>query len=350
MVSVKDVARHAHVSTATVSRVLNNSGYVSPALRERVHDAVRELGYEANPFARGLKIARSHTIGLIISTIENPFFASVVRGVESVVYPAGYSLVLCNTDSDPGRERSYLHLLRQKRVDGLIISTSGGADDDIAALVKRGVPVVLLNRRLRADLPQVDGVVSDSREGARQAVAHLISLGHRRVAIVAGPSDHLQGSERLAGYQQALSEAGLPVDEAIIRSVAFTADAAYQATCDLLAKKAAFTALFVSNNLQALGAMRALREHGVKVPDEVAFVAFDEVDWAPYIDPPLTVVAQQAHQIGVTAARRLLGRLSGKVRGAAKELVLPTKLIVRASSGVSRGPSSPQGLGSAGGP
>ena len=333
MPSVKDVARRAGVSTATVSRVINGSSYVSTELKERVEAAIRELGYEANPFAIGLKIDKSHTIGLIISTIENPFFAAIVRGVESKVYPAGYSLILCNTDSDPHLERMYLKLLRQKRVDGLIISTSGGADVEIATLAERGVPVALLNRRLRAGQQLVDAVLSDSVGGARCAVAHLIALGHRRIGIVAGPSGHLQGEQRLAGYKQALAEAGLPVVPELICEAPFTAEGGYAGTLQLLAEGVGATALFISNNFMMLGAMRAIRECGRRVPADLAVVSFDDIDWAPYVDPPLTVVAQPAYQIGVTAAQRVLGRLSGRIAGKAREIVLPTELIVRASCG-----------------
>ena len=333
MKSVKDVAKRAGVSTATVSRVINQSGYVSPELYQRVTQAIKELGYEANPFARGLKVDKSNTIGLIISTIENPFFATVVRGVESKVYNAGYSLILCNTDNKPELERMYIQLLRQKRVDGLIISASGGADEEIAALAEREMPIVLLNRRLREHRPCVDSVLSNSREGTRQAVAHLIDFGHQRIGIVSGPKDHLQGAERLVGYQQALTDAGLPVQPELIVEAPFTAEGGYSGTMALLERQPAPTALFVSNNLMTFGALQAVRELEYQIPDDLALVAFDDIEWAPFMAPPLSAVAQPAYDIGLTAAQRILDRLLGQLRGSSEESVLSTTLVIRESSG-----------------
>ena len=337
MASQRDVAKLAGVSSATVSRVLNNSGYVSPELRERVENAISELGYEANPFARGLRVDKSNAVGLVISTIENPFFATVVRGVESEVYTHGYSLLLCNTDSDSERERMYLGLLRQKRVDGLIISTSGGVEDEIMSIVARDVPVVLLNRRLQSvsqgSKLGVDMVMTDSIGGARTAVRHLIDLGHSRIGIVAGPSDHLQAIERLSGYREALSEAGIGYRPDLVYVTSFTEAGGYQGAKGLLSKCKDMTALFVSNNLMALGAIKAIRESGLTMPEDLALVSFDDVDWGPYIDPPLSVVAQSAYEMGVVAVKLLLERLVHQFSGPAREVVLETKFIIRSSCG-----------------
>ncbi len=332
MATLKDVARKAGVSVATASRVLGGYGYASDQARARVLRAARQLDYTPNALARGMVQKRTHAIGVIVSDNANPFFAAVVRGIEDVVRRHGYAVVLCNTDEDPSKEDLYLRILREKQVDGLLLAPSGRASSRLRRWLRNGIPLVLVDRRLEGI--RADTALVDNLEGARTAVSHLIALGHRRVGIISGPARVFTGQQRLAGYLEALKAAGLRADPGLVREGDFKQASGYGLAREFLEMKHRPTALFVANNLMTIGAMLALKEAGVRIPQEMAIVGFDDMDWASILTPTLTAVAQPAYTLGTNAAQLLMQRLENPSRPV-QEIVLKTHLVVRESCGAS---------------
>jgi LacI family transcriptional regulator, galactose operon repressor len=330
--TIKDVAAHAGVSVATVSAVINSNKYVSPDLSHRVQESITALGYERNSLARGLKKHTSQTIGLIISDITNPFFTSIVRGVEDVANARGYSLILGNTDENLQKEMSYMRLLESKRVDGLIVAATLGNHEYLRSWPAHWLPVVSIDR-LPEDV-SIDAVLVDNVAGARQAIEHLIALGHERIGIVTGLSGIITTEERLTGYQQALETHGIPLDPALIAEGNSRIDGGERGALQLLTQEASRpTALFVTNGLMVIGALQALNRVGLRCPQDMALVSFDDFEWAAVMHPRLTTVRQPTYEIGQKAAQLLFERL--EKRDAAPQVVrLESRLIIRESSGV----------------
>lgn len=330
-VTIRDVAAHAGVSRATVSRVLNNNPAVDPALRERVVEAVRALGYQPNRTARRLRAQTSSVIGLIISDIQNPYFISIIRGVEDVAYAHQMSVILCNSDEDPAKEQMYLHVMAAERVAGLVIVPSQNNDaQNLAQLRQMGIPVTLLDR-FTPDV-EVDAVKVDNERGAYDAVRHLAGLGYRRIAIVTGVLSLTTGRERYTGYQMALAAAGLPLDLSLVKEGDFKAESGYRLTRDLWTSSHRPDALFVSNNMMTLGALRALRELAVRVPQQIALVGFDDMPWSGDLYSPLTAVSQPTYELGAEAVNLLLRRLANPA-SPFRTVMLQPRLIVRESCG-----------------
>jgi LacI family transcriptional regulator len=330
MATMKEVAKLAGVSVATVSRVLNNKPNVSPELRSKVLEAVQELNYQRNRVARSLRVRTSQIIGLIISDIQNPFFTSVVRGVEDVAYDHGYTLLLCNSDEDPAKERLYIDTMLAERVAGVIVSPVAEVDNYSSVPLRAGVPIVAMDRRMR-DL-DVDTVVVNNVEGAYRAVSHLIELGNHRIGFIGGPSQTTTGKERQEGYKRALAEHGIKLDQGLIRIGDFKQDSGYQRACELLEMDDPPMAIFAANNLMTLGALNAIHEKGLNIPRDIAIVGFDDMAWAPSLNPPLTAVAQPTYELGCTAADLLLQRIADKGREIV-EMKLEPILIIRDSCG-----------------
>jgi LacI family transcriptional regulator len=329
--TIKDVAAHAGVSVATVSAVINSNKYVSPDLSQRVLESIAALGYERNSLAQGLKKQTSLTIGLIISDITNPFFTSVVRGVEDVANARGYSLILGITNEDPKKEMSYIRLLENKRADGLIVAITLGNHEYLRSWPAQRLPLVSIDR-LPPEL-DIDAVLVDNVVGARQAVEHLITLGHRRIGIVTGLPSISTTQERLTGYKQALEAYGIPVDAALIAEGNSRIDGGEQAALHLLTREDAQpTALFVTSGLMVIGALQALDRLGLRCPQDIALVGFDDFEWAAVMHPRLTTVCQPTYEIGRQAAQLLFERLR-KRDGAPQVLRLQPHLIIRESCG-----------------
>jgi len=327
---MRDVARRAGVCVATVSRVLNENPSVSPELRARVLEAINECGYQRDRVARSLRVRHSQIIGLVISDIQNPFFTSVVRGVEDVAYESGYTVLLCNSDEDPDKERLYIDVMLAEKVAGVIISPTAETGNYARVLLEQKVPVVSMDRRM-LDL-DVDTVVVDNVAGAYQAVSHLLAMGHRRVAFIGGPLSTTTGRERLEGYQKALDNHGVPRDQNLIKIGGFKQQGGLELTCQLLAMAEPPSALFTGNNLLTLGVLNCLHEKGLSVPRDLALVGFDDMPWAQSLDPPLTAVAQPTHDLGRTAAELLLRRIANRDAQTAQVILQPT-LVVRRSCG-----------------
>lgn len=334
MATIRDVARRAGVSVATAARALGGYGYVSAATRERVLRVARALDYHPNAIARSMIKGDTHTLAVIVSDNANPFFAAVVRGIEDVVLARGYAIILCNADEDPDKEAVYLRTVRQKRVDGLIISPSGGPPDALGRLVAGGLPVVQVDRRL--DGLKTDAVLIDNRAGVRAAVQHLIRLGHRRIGIISGPRRLYTGRERLEAYAEALRAAGIALDDGLILEGTFKARSGYELAGAFLAMRPRPTAIFVANNLMTIGALLRLKEAGVRIPQQMAVVGFDDMDWAPILTPPLTAVAQPGYALGAAAGQLILQRMAGGPRRRPQTVVLQPHLVVRASCGAGR--------------
>jgi LacI family transcriptional regulator len=310
--------------------VVNDSGYVSDTTRARVEAAIQELGYVPNRLARSLRLKRTHTLALVVTDITNPFWTTVVRGVEDAAHAAGFNVILCNTDESEAKQEQYLNVLLQKRVDGILLVPACSSAELGDWIQSQTIPVVLLDRRV--DCAQVDIVRGDSEAGAYRLVRHLLSLGHQRIAVLSGPKDVSTATDRVAGYCQAMREAGLEVRAEWVQYGAFSLASGYEMAQQVLATSPRPSAVFAVNNSIAVGALRALKEAGLRVPDDVSMVAFDDRTSDLVIEPFLTVADQPAHQMGQRAAELLLARLSGATTNGYREVVLPVKVTIRRSS------------------
>lgn len=329
--TIRDVARRAGVSVATVSRVVNRTAHsIRPATRRRVLAAVKALGYHPNVIAQSLKQRASRTVALIVPDISNPFFPAIARGIEDAARQRGYAVLLCNTYEDLDRESTYLQLLRKRWVDGMIFATVGSNTRHLRALRREGLPVVLVARDV--DGIAIDAVLVDNFRGAFDATNHLIRLGHRSIAHIAGPASLRVAQERRRGYQRGLSDAGVRPDEALIAEGDFTAGGGRAAIDMLLSRGQPFSGVVAANDLMAIGAMEALRAAGRRVPDEVAVVGFDDITFASLVSPALTTVAQPKYRMGQIAMERLLELMAGE-SPAGRRIVLEPRLIVRESCG-----------------
>lgn len=321
-IRIEDVAREAGVSTATVSRVLSGKPYVSDALRLKVLNAVQELNYRPSRVARSLRVQRSSIIGLIISDIQNPFFTSVVRAVEDVAQQKGFSVILCNSDESIEKEQAYIDLMLDEHVSGLIVSPTATDNDIYRRLVEAAVPVVAIDRRV-VDTP-IDTVVGDNVQAAYEIVSHLIENGYRRIGAVLGVPDASTGAERYSGYVQALTSHGIATDPALVRTGMPRSNIGYDLTLGLLQSENPPDAIFTGNNLLTIGALRAIDELGLRIPDDVALAAFDEMEWMFLVKPALTVVAQPTYAMGKRAAELLLQRIADPSRPPQEVLLKPT--------------------------
>jgi LacI family transcriptional regulator len=334
MATIKDVALKAEVSVTTVSHVVNDTRHVSAKVRERVELAIRELGYVPNAMARSLKSNTTSTMGMLIPNSSNPYFAEIVRIVEDRCFGAGYTLVLCNTDDEPHRQSVYLQVLAERRIDGLIVVSTGEGDDDALTKQLAGlrVPTVLVDREVAN--PACDLVETAHMQGGLLAVRHLLSLGHKRIACIGGPAGVIPSEQRIEGWRMALAEAGATPDiakDALLWRGGFTSQGGYEAMHAILRTEQKPSAVFVCNDLMAIGALRAAHESGVRVPDELSIVGFDDIELSAYTSPALTTVAQPKERIGALAVDMLLERVGGKRRDARK-VVLQPELCVRAST------------------
>lgn len=325
MVRITDVAREANVSTATVSRVINDTGEVSAELSERVLAVAQRLSYQPSSAARALRRGATQVSTVIVPDVENPFFTSVVRGIEQGSRSDGYRILLCDSDDRRELEDEYIAIAAAERVGGVFIAATA-SDPNLAPLLERDIPVVAIDRRPK--LAEVSCVVVDNKAGAKAATSHLVQGGARRIACITGPRQASTANERLAGYRAALAEAGIAHDPNLVRREDFRPQGGFDATLALWAIDAP-DALFVANNLMTMGALRALRELGCSIPDDVKVVGWDDFPWAELLDPPLTVVAQPNIEIGRSAARLMAALRNG---GHPQTLLLAPELIVRASS------------------
>ena len=335
-ITMQDVAKRAGVSAMTVSRVVNDREGVDTETQRRVEETIRALDFVPNRIARGLVSQKTQTIGLIVPDVVNPFFAPVVRGAESAARKAGYRVLLCNSEGDLRLEREYIDDLVAHRVEGLLLApASDRSRSSILSLLRGGFPLVLIDRTLpNADC---DLIVSDSANGARRLVEHLIAVGHREIAHVTDAEDTSTGRERLMGYREALEAAGIPFQSELVIQTTVDRIGGYRAAQEILARVPLPTAVFTVNNMTAVGTMEALRERGLSVPKDMGLVCFDDVEHLAVLSPFLTVIDQPAETFGSLGAQLLLERMSGKASSRPRRIVLQTDLIVRESCCIGSG-------------
>ncbi|MFB7112439.1 LacI family DNA-binding transcriptional regulator [Streptomyces sp. NPDC056190] len=328
MASIKDVAAAAGVSVATVSRVLNEHRSVSADARARVLASVEALGYRPNAVARSLRTHRTRTLGLVISDVLNPYFTALARSVEEEARTLGYSVIIGNADERPGLQDHHVRTLLDRRIDGLLVSPADGGSPLMLDAARAGTPMVFVDRWIEGvDVPVVR---SDGRAAVRDLVAHLYGLGHRRLAIIAGPAATTTGRERVEAFREALAAHGLPLPDAYVGQGDFRAGSGRRVTESFLGLPEPPEAVFAADNLMALGALDAIRARGLRVPDDIALAAFDDIPWFPHTDPPITAIAQPTGELGRAAVRALVDRIAGRP---ARSVTLPARLVVRRSCG-----------------
>lgn len=332
MVTIKQVAQHARVSRATVSRVLNNHPKVDPELRARVLASIEALNYQPNAVARSLRRQQTRTIGLIVPDNRNPFFAEIASGIEEYCYGANYSVYLCNSADDDAKEIEYCQSLYQQRVAGVAMSITGTTAEGIHYLQAKGMPIVLFDR----GYPKVeaDSVQCDHYLGACSAMEYLIGLGHRAFGLVIGRRRHPPVQDRLRGCIDTLHKYGCELDPALIyETPGYEYEAGYIAASHLFQQRQRPTAIFAFNDTLAIGVLRYAQAHGIGVPADLSVVGVDNIPLSSYVSPPLTTVAQPLAELGRTAARLLLDRIQGQAADESVHYLLPTELIVRESAG-----------------
>lgn len=350
MSTIGDVARRAGVSKVTVSRVLNGATNVNPDTRVRVELAIADLKYLPNLAARSLRSRQTSTIALVVPDITNVFWTTVARGVEDEAQRRSYSVFLGNTDESPDKQRSYLRAVVQQRVDGVIIAPYNCEVASILPLREHNIPTVVIDRKL--DRWEVDTVRGDSSGGACALVEHLIQLGQRRIAMISGPRGASTAEDRVGGYLLALRKAGIDVDPRLLRWGEFRASSGEMMAADVFESGPQPDAIFAANNQIALGVLEFLLKRGLRVPQDIALVCFDEMADAARLFQFFTVAAQPAYEIGKTAANLLFDRIQGDGQGPVREVILPSLLMLRSSCGRLLGKSSQNqdgrvGMGSA---
>lgn len=344
--TVADVARRAHVSRATVSRVLNQYAHVRSEVRTRVQQAVRALGYRPDQVARSLARRETRTLGLVVADIANPFYGETARAIVETARDHGYHVILCNTDNRPALQDEYVEVLRQRRVDGIILGSVFLTDPVVEALIAADYPCLMYNRRLRA--PRGNFIVLDNARAGRDLTRHLLALGHTRIGFVGGLRNVSTAAERLRGYRLGLRGARIPVERELIRSGAFRAEGARLAAFGLLKLRDRPTAIVAGNDLMALGVIQAAGDLGLRIPAELAVVGFDDIEFAGHSEIQLTTMAQQKAEMGRLAVLNTLEIMHHPrrfLRQPVQHILAPT-LIVRRTCGAlaaSSGSRKPKG-------
>jgi len=331
MASIRDVAELAGVSTATVSHVINGTRYVSPELTERVQAVLLELNYQPDAVARSLRRRETLTIGLLIPSLEIPFFAAVAYSIERAAAEHDYNIILCNSEWQVETEALHLQSLLARQVDGLICISAKMNVAGIAPFIDAGTPVVMFERQMPGI--SLDAVGIDNLKGAYMATKHLLDLGHRLVAAITGKRISTVSERRLLGYQQALEEAGLPFDQAYVFRGDYQPETGCRAVEHFLSLPERPTAIFAFNDLMAIGALQTLRDWGLDAPEQMAVVGFDGIAISQHASPSLTTVRQPISRMGQTAVELLLQRIRGEGPEEAQYIELEPELIVRASTG-----------------
>ncbi|MCU0512956.1 MAG: LacI family transcriptional regulator [Anaerolineae bacterium] len=330
MPTIRDVARRAGVAPITVSRVINNAGYISEATRQRVEQAIAELHYVPNSLSRSLRFKKTDTIAFIVSDITNPFWTTVTRGIEDASSEHGFNVILCNTDENPAKQDNYVTVLLQKQTDGFLLVPAGENAGVVQRIQKQQVPLVVIDRHLKDVTVPV--VRSDSPGGMYRLTQYLLQLGHRRIAMLSGSMLISTGRQRVEGYRRAMQDAGLPLEEHLVLCGEFKQESGYRMTRQILQTlHPAPTALLAGNNFIAMGILRALDDLGLRVPEDISVAGFDDLPHYLPAEPALTVVAQQPYELGLQAARLLIGQITGHHSAGQEEIVLPVELLIRQS-------------------
>jgi LacI family transcriptional regulator len=327
-VTIMDVAQEAGVSYATVSRVVNNKGYIKPETRERVMRAVTRLGYVVNQQARSLASGRSQVVGLLVPGLETAYIGEIIRGIDEELVSASYDLMLYTAHRRRTRESAYVATLTQGTADGLLLVLPRDPGAYIETLRRRGFPYVLIDHQGIDNAGPAVGATN--RQGGYDATRHLIELGHRRIGFITGSLDLGCSNDRFAGYHAALAEFGLPADPLLVREGDFLQPAGFRCARELLELPQPPSAIFASNDVMAFGVMEAARVRGLRIPEDISIVGFDDIPQALHVHPPLTTIRQPLEQMGRLAARMLLQQIDERQQ-LAQRIDLPTELVVRES-------------------
>lgn len=325
--SIKDIAKAANVSYSTVSRALSDSPRVRPETKQRIQSIAAEMGYLPSAVARSLVTRRTNTIGVVVTSITDLFFAEVIHAIEETTLKHKYGLILANSGGESERELAAIQTLRERRVDGIILVSGYSKREDLRAEKGIDLPIVIINNVHQEHIGY--SVEVDNVGGARDATQYLLDLGHRRIAHIAGPLREWDSVERQSGYEQALQAFRLAIDPVLIVRGDNRPRGGMEATQQLLGLPSPPTAIFCYNDVTALGAIRAAHAAGLRVPRDLSVIGFDDIDLSPYFEPPLTTVAQPKRQMGEKAVHMVLELLAGN---AVEDCVLPSRLIVRGST------------------
>jgi len=333
-ITLKDVAEKLNISVSTVSRVVNNKSYVRPETREKVKKALEEMNYSPNLVARSLKNKSTKTIGIIIPDISEVFFTYLIKGVDDILSRNGYTIILCDTGENPKKEELYLNLLMEKQIDGVILATVNVNRESKALdrLFNNNIPVIFVD-----NLPNIkrnyDSVIIDNSKASYIAVEHLISLGHRRIGVITGKLEETTGYERLMGYRKALMVNGIKIDENLIKIGDFKEQSGYENMKSLLEVEDKITAVYVASSKMTYGAVKAIRDAGLRIPEDIAVVGFDIHDNSGLISPAITTILQHEESIGKVSAELLLKRLQDEGEKLYQKIVLEPSLEIRESCG-----------------
>lgn len=331
-ITIHDIAAKAGVSLSTVSRVLNGKAKkyrISPKTEETILQFAEELNYRPNKMAQGLRLKKSHTIGLVVPDISNPFFAYVTRVIQTKAYEMGYSLIVCNTNEDLSTEIEQIELMKSKVIDGFIVMPVGTDYRHLETLIRKKHPLVLLDRCF--DALQTSSVVVDNYEGAYLATAYLIECGHKKIGIIQGLPDTYTNTERMRGYLDALRENNIEVKSQYIVGKDYRRESGYIETKLLLNLEERPTAIFTTSDLITLGALQAIVEDNYKIPDDISIVSFDDTDFAPFLFSPLTAVRQPKELMGEIAVKMLIDAMNGENTTEKQRIILKSQLVKRAS-------------------
>jgi LacI family transcriptional regulator len=333
--TIKDIARMANVSHTTVSRALNDKSRIKNETKEKILAIARELNYQPNFIARSLVIKKTKTLGLVITNIANPFYIELAQGIEATVRGLGYNIIFCSTHSDLSAEKHYIDMLRSKGVDGIIFTSAHMGDPNIIGLAEEGFPIILVNRRTYHPMvrEKVDYVGVDNILGGFLAVEHLIKLGHKRIGIIGGSSESSVGFERLEGGRKALAAYGLEMKTDYFLEGDFLKGSGYQGGKKFLEMSEPPTGIFATNDYMALGTYQAIVEEDVKVPEEIALIGFNDIEFTSMKGIELTTIGQKKYEMGTLAVKTLVERIEGGKVGPPKEIILEPELIIRKTCG-----------------
>jgi LacI family transcriptional regulator len=334
-ITIKDVARAANVSHTTVSRALNDRARIRPETKEKILSIATQLNYRPDFIAKSLVMKRTRTLGLVITTIVNPFYTELSHGIETTARDLGYNIILCCTHSDLSMEKQYIDMLQSRGVDGIILTCAHMDDPNIGKLAEEHFPIVLVNRRTYHPLVQerVDYVGVDNVLGGFLAVEHLVRLGHRRVGVIGGSSESSVGFERLDGGKKALAAHGLEPIHDYFLDGNFLKESGYQGGRQFLRMAQPPTAIFATNDYMALGAYQAIVEEGVKIPEEIALIGFNNIEFTATKGVELTTIGQKKYEMGALAVKTLVEKIEGEITPSRKEVFLKPELIIRKTCG-----------------
>lgn len=332
MPNIREVAKKAGVSVATVSRVLNHPERVSLKTRDHIDKIIKEMDFSPNAFARSLNLKRSHSIALIIPDMQNPQNMEIARGVELVAHQKGYNLLLCNTEKDLKKEQGYMQMLIEKKIDGIVLAFTLLQQQDFDEIRKRKIPLLLFGQNVLND--KISSVYSDFKEGAFLAVSHLVQLGFKRIAYICGENDHLENRDKTLGYTEAMLNSGINISKDLIIQGHDDIDSGYLAALKLLQLNPLPEAVFAANDLMAIGAVDAFRAEGIRIPEDISIIGYDNIRMASLIEPKLTSVAWPVYKMGLISARILIDEIEKPEEEiVTQNIFLRPKLKIRKSCG-----------------